>query len=68
MERRLTGAGWLTGVQANPAVVVFMPEINPEVMGGTMRLGQRATKIRAKAGKPAQPTLASRLYCGADGE
>lgn len=31
---------------ADPSVVVFMPEIDPEHMGGTMRLGQRKTLIQ----------------------
>jgi len=31
---------------ADPSVVVFMPEIDPEKMGGTMRLGKRTTLIR----------------------
>lgn len=42
--------------------VVFMPEINPAVMGGTMRLGQRATRVTLKDGAAAQPTLAAQLY------
>ena len=45
---------------ASPAAVVFMPEINPEVMGGTMRLGQRATHISLKV--KGKPSLASHLY------
>jgi CTP synthase (UTP-ammonia lyase) len=40
--------------------VVFMPEINPAFMGGTMRLGARATVLR---GRPdAKPCLAKDLY------
>lgn len=37
-------------------VVVFMPEVNAEIMGGTMRLGNRATIIRDKE------SLAFKLY------
>jgi CTP synthase (UTP-ammonia lyase) len=51
--------------QAKTPVVVFMPEINPEVMGGTMRLGQRATCLRHKV--HGEESIASRLYGGADG-
>lgn len=37
-------------------VIVFMPEVNAEIMGGTMRLGNRATIIRDKS------SLAYKLY------
>jgi hypothetical protein len=41
-------------------VVEFMPEINPGVMGGTMRLGARATMLRGRADGSA--CLAQDLY------
>lgn len=47
--------------KANPAAVVFMPEINAKVMGGTMRLGQRPTHVTLKDGK-GKATLAGQLY------
>lgn len=37
-------------------VIVFMPEVNAEVMGGTMRLGNRATILRER------DSLAYKLY------
>jgi CTP synthase len=40
-------------------VVIFMPEINPSQMGGTMRLGARPTLLRNKEGRT---TLAQDLY------
>jgi len=46
-------------------VVVFMPEIDPKVMGGTMRLGQRATRIDQRY--KGKRTLASLLYRNAEG-
>lgn len=46
----------------NP-VVVFMPEINPHVMGGTMRLGARTTHIAARLqARGASPCLAPVRY------
>lgn len=43
-------------------VVVFMPEINPSQMGGTMRLGARPTMLR---GRPDGATcLAKQVYTG----
>ncbi|DAZ94207.1 TPA: hypothetical protein N0F65_000434, partial [Lagenidium giganteum] len=42
-------------------VVVFMPEINPEVMGGTMRCGARQTILHEKE-DPTKRSLASYLY------
>lgn len=42
-------------------VVVFMPEINPEVMGGTMRCGARRTILHEKE-DPAKRSLVSYLY------
>ena len=41
-------------------VIVFMPEINTSQMGGTMRLGSRATYLRPRA--DGKPTLAQELY------
>lgn len=43
------------------AVVVFMPEINPLVMGGTMRLGARPTTISATL-PTSERSIASRIY------
>ena len=45
---------------SNPAVV-FMPEINPNIMGGTMRLGSRATILSPSLSNGSQ-TLASKVY------
>ena len=42
-------------------VVLFMPEINQKVMGGTMRLGSRATTITPTLPDGA-PTLAREVY------
>ena len=42
--------------------VVFMPEINAEVMGGTMRLGVRPTHVTLKVAATGKPTLAGQLY------
>lgn len=44
----------------NP-VVVFMPEINPNILGGTMRLGSRATILSQSLSNGSQ-TLASKVY------
>jgi CTP synthase (UTP-ammonia lyase) len=41
-------------------VVIFMPEINQSQMGGTMRLGARATLLRGRA--DGKPSLAKDLY------
>jgi CTP synthase len=43
----------------NP-VIIFMPEINPDQMGGTMRLGERATVLKDYEGYP--NTIATTLY------
>eukprot|EP01138_Halocafeteria_seosinensis_P007164 gb/GECG01007326.1/.p1 GENE.gb/GECG01007326.1/~~gb/GECG01007326.1/.p1 ORF type:complete len:698 (+),score=76.20 gb/GECG01007326.1/:1-2094(+) len=43
----------------NP-VIIFMPEINPGQMGGTMRLGLRPTVLHAR--RDGQETLTSSLY------
>jgi CTP synthase len=46
-------------------VIVFMPEINPSQMGGTMRLGARRTLVRhfpADADIPQSSTHVERLY------
>ncbi len=43
-------------------VVVFMPEINASQMGGTMRLGARATILRGRA--DGQASLAKQVYTG----
>lgn len=37
-----------------------MPEVNPDQMGGTMRLGERATVLKEYDGYP--DTLATTLY------
>jgi len=42
-------------------VVLFMPEINQKVMGGTMRLGARATTITPSL-PDGSPTLAREVY------
>ena len=45
------------------AAVVFMPEINADQMGGTMRLGGRTTLFRPYSGDAAASvTLAKQLY------
>lgn len=50
---------------SDPHVVVFMPEIDPTTMGGTMRLGQRKTLISSlPSGKQ---SIASMLHEGATG-
>lgn len=41
-------------------VIIFMPEINPNQMGGTMRLGERPTVLKDYEGYPS--TLATTLY------
>lgn len=41
-------------------VVIFMPEINPTMMGGTMRLGSRPTVLHPHA--DGRPTLAADIY------
>lgn len=43
-------------------VIVFMPEIDPVTLGGTMRLGARATALRERP--DGKPTLASQVYPG----
>ena len=43
-------------------VVLFMPEINQKVMGGTMRLGARATVITPRLAIDGSPTLAREVY------
>jgi len=49
------------------SAIVFMPEINTEVKGGTMRLGSRPTTISfADSQGKSSPTLASRVYGGVD--
>ena len=65
IEHARTVLGW-TGANsaefdptsAHP-VIVFMPEINPSQMGGTMRLGTRRTLLR---GKGERPTIARDIY------
>ncbi|KAI9911725.1 hypothetical protein PsorP6_009176 [Peronosclerospora sorghi] len=42
-------------------VVIFMPEINPDVMGGTMRCGERRTIVHENE-NPHQRSLVSYLY------
>jgi CTP synthase len=49
-------------------VVVFMPEINQHMMGGTMRLGARATMV-SRAGLAGESTIASAIYgCSQDAD
>jgi CTP synthase (UTP-ammonia lyase) len=48
--------------KACPPVVVFMPEIDPKMMGGTMRIGQRGTRITSCVN--GKKTLAAALYNG----
>lgn len=48
------------GETPNPAVI-FMPEINPTIMGGTMRLGSRPTVISLHTSE-GQATIASQVY------
>jgi hypothetical protein len=43
-------------------VVIFMPEINPSQMGGTMRLGARATMLRGRV--DGAQCLAKQVYTG----
>jgi len=45
--------------------VVFMPEINQAVMGGTMRLGARPTHVSLRNAKK-ELTLAGQLYKGSE--
>ena len=47
--------------QTTHPAVVFMPEINPDIMGGTMRLGSRPTTVAALS-PSGSATLASRIY------
>jgi CTP synthase len=51
--------------QQQQHAVVFMPEINQAVMGGTMRLGARPTHVMLKDAKEAL-TLAGQLYKGSE--
>lgn len=46
---------------AGHKVVIFMPEINPNVMGGTMRCGERETVVHEKD-ELAKRSLVSYLY------
>ncbi len=47
--------------QSSHPVVIFMPEINQQIMGGTMRLGARATII-SKTSSVDRPTIAAAVY------
>jgi CTP synthase len=47
--------------EANPACIVFMPEVSKTHMGGTMRLGARATVIRPTLGN-GEPSIAADVY------
>ena len=47
--------------QSTHQVVVFMPEINPNEMGGTMRCGERRTVLHEQE-DPTKRSLASYLY------
>lgn len=56
--------------KTEPAVVVFMPEIDPNTMGGNMRLGLRKTIIKDQLVTPggaSKKTLASILHEDAKG-
>ena len=44
----------------NPAII-FMPEINPNILGGTMRLGSRSTILSRKLPSGTQ-SLACKIY------
>ncbi|CEG49195.1 ctp synthase [Plasmopara halstedii] len=46
---------------AGHKVVIFMPEINPDVMGGTMRCGERETIVH-ESEDPRKRSLVSYLY------
>lgn len=46
---------------ADHKVVIFMPEINPDMMGGTMRCGERRTVVHEQD-DPAKRSLVSYLY------
>ena len=55
-------AEFVPSLSGPSAVVIFMPEINPSQMGGTMRLGARATVLRPRAdGKRTLAAGASQL-------
>ena len=41
-------------------IVIFMPEVNPDALGGTMRLGMKETIIKS------EKSLAHRIYGGAE--
>ena len=43
-------------------VIIFMPEVNKNMMGGTMRLGARATVIQSCYAGAANKTVASMVY------
>ena len=59
----LKGANSTEFDEATPhPVVLFMPEINQKVMGGTMRLGARATVITPRLAIDGSPTLAREVY------
>lgn len=50
-------------------VVIEMPEHNPGQMGGTMRLGRRATRFLSPEGtaeSPTPPSVVQQLYSGAE--
>lgn len=59
--------GWLDAnseefdANAGHKVIVFMPEINPDVMGGTMRCGERQTIVHEKE-DAMKRSLVSYLY------
>src|SRR5690606_13652941 len=46
---------------ANPACIIFMPEGSKTHMGGTMRLGARATKVRSSL-PSGEPSIAADVY------
>lgn len=58
----LTGANSTEFDESTPhPAVVFMPEINPDIMGGTMRLGSRETMV-CLAHKDGDVSLGAQVY------
>ncbi|KAI9222575.1 CTP synthase [Blastocladiella britannica] len=56
--------------EAKDKLIVYMPEINKEQLGGTMRLGSRVsllddTKLKARAANGGNPSVVQALYNGA---
>lgn len=48
--------------QSKYPTVIFMPEIDKETMGGTMRLGQRGTKFIKGSTSSSQKSICEQLY------